>query len=151
MNGSLAIFACSGPGAFITIRQNITIGYFAAAIGAVVVLALTYDALRTRRLRLTLPSAALMLLLHPAWTISAVHGDCGYFKRDASYFFTAGYLLLLVFQFIVSPRRYAKKSLSGSAPSDPPKHEHGLGNSLGRESADVTPNPYQAPQPPQDE
>lgn len=145
MNGSLAVLACSGPGALIAIRQNITIGYFAAAIGAVVVLALAYDALRTRRLRLTLPSAALLLLLHPAWTISAVHGDCGYFKRDASYYFTAGYFLLLVYQFMGSPRRSPKESSSASDSSDPLERAQGLGNSPSRASADLVPNPYQAP------
>jgi hypothetical protein len=148
MNASLAILACSGPGAFIAIRQNITIGYFAAAIGAVVVLAIAYDALRTRRLRLTLPSAALMLLIHPAWTISAVHGDCGYSKRDASYFFTAVYLLLLFYQFLVSPRRSPEGSRSDSDSDTPSKDEQGLGYSLGHESVEKFPNPYQAPQSP---
>jgi len=146
MNSSLAVLACSGPGALIAIRQNIMIGHFAAAIGAVVVVALVYDALRTRCLRLTLPFAAFMLLVHPAWTISAIHGDCGYFKRDASYFFTAAYFLLLIYQFVVSARRPPGASSTDLGTSNPKKQE--LGFSLGRESTEIVPNPYKAPQSP---
>ena len=104
MNISFVILACSGPGAPATIQQSIIIGYFCAAIGGVITLALGYDAWRMRDLRFTLPVAAVMLLLHPAWTVSAIHGDCGFFKRDVSYFFTAVYFALMIYQYVVSKR-----------------------------------------------
>jgi len=94
----------SGPGAAATIQQSITIGYFCAAVGGVITLALAYVAWRTRDSRFTLPVAAVMLLLHPAWTVSAIHGDCGFFKRDVSYFFTAVYFALIIYQYALSKR-----------------------------------------------
>ena len=104
MNFSFVILACSGPGAPATIQQSIIIGYFCAAIGGVITLALGYDTWRMRDLRFTLVVAAVMLLLHPAWTVSAIHGDCGFFKRDVSYFFTAVYFALMIYQYAVSKR-----------------------------------------------
>jgi hypothetical protein len=95
---SLVVFACSGEGAGAIIRENIVIGYLCAAVGGVITLALGFDAWRTGRWRFALPAAALMLLMHPAWSVSAVHGDCGFFKRDASYFFTAVYSGLMIYQ-----------------------------------------------------
>jgi len=104
VNTWFIILACSGPGAAATIQQNITIGYFCAATGGVITLALAYDAWRMRRWRFVLPVAAVMLLIHPAWTVSAIHGDCGFFKRDVSYFFTAIYFALMIYQYVVSKR-----------------------------------------------
>ncbi|MSU57406.1 MAG: hypothetical protein EXS35_04375 [Pedosphaera sp.] len=101
---NIVILACSGPGAMATIYQSITIGYFCAAIGGVITLALAYDLVRMRRLRFTLPTAGLLLLIHPAWTVGAFHGDCGFMKRDISYFFTAVYFSLLIYQYVVSKR-----------------------------------------------
>ena len=40
-------------------------------------------------------------LVHPAWTISALNGDCGCAKRDYSIYLTAGcYLLVVVWTLI---------------------------------------------------
>lgn len=104
MNTAFVILACSGPGAAATIQQSITIGYFCAAAGGAITSVLAFDSWRSRRWRFTLPVAAVMLLLHPAWTVSAIQGDCGYFKRDASYFFTAAYFALLIYQYVASKR-----------------------------------------------
>src|SRR5437588_147441 len=104
VNTSFLILACSGPGAGAAIQQSIIIGYFCAAIGAVITLALAYDSWRMGYARFTLTVALLMLFLHPAWTISAIHGDCGFLKRDVSYFFTAIYLGLMTYQYVVSKR-----------------------------------------------
>jgi hypothetical protein len=109
VNISFVILACSGPGAAATIQQSITIGYFCAALGGVITLALAFDAWRVRDWRFTLPTAAVMLLVHPAWTVSAAHGDCGFFKRDVSYFFTAIYFALMIYQYVVS-RRAAQRA-----------------------------------------
>jgi hypothetical protein len=80
----MILFACSGPNAPAFIARSIEIGYLhALAISSLLVASLLLSLIVTGR---WLPSIALsvLLILHPAWTVSAVHGDCGYFKRDAS-------------------------------------------------------------------
>ena len=84
------------------IQQAITFGYFCAAAGGIVTLALAYDAMRMRRFRFTLPVTAVMMLIHPAWTAGAVHGDCGGLKIQTSAFFTAVHLGLMFFQYVLS-------------------------------------------------
>ncbi|MEE3718124.1 hypothetical protein V2H45_15395 [Tumidithrix elongata RA019] len=96
MNNSPFILACSGPGAMFAIQQSITIGYFCAVFGGVATIAIAYNFLQTRRVRFTLPVAGLLMLVHPAWTVSAIHGDCGYFKREVSYVLTAIFAGLLI-------------------------------------------------------
>jgi hypothetical protein len=86
------------------IHQAITIGYFCAGAAGVITLALACDAMRSRRFRFTLPVAAMMLLIHPAWTVSATHGDCGGFKIQTSIFFTTAYFGLIIFQYVASKR-----------------------------------------------
>ena len=86
------------------IEQSITIGYFCAACGGVATVALAYDFLRTRRVKMALPVAGLLMLVHPAWTVSATRGDCGFFKREVSYVFTAVFIALLIYQHVVSRR-----------------------------------------------
>lgn len=102
LSDSLVVLACSGPGAAALIQENIVTGYFCAAIGGVITLALGFDAWRTRRWRFAFPVATVMLLMHPAWTVSAIHGDCGFFKRDVSYVFTAVYLGLLIYRCLAN-------------------------------------------------
>jgi hypothetical protein len=41
---------------------------------------------------------ALMCLLHPAWTISAIHGDCGAAKIEASLFVTCVSTIIVAWQ-----------------------------------------------------
>lgn len=101
---SLFILACSGPGAGAAIQQAITFGYFCAAAGGVVTVALAYVAMRMRRFSFPLPVAAVMLLIHPAWTVSAIHGDCGGLKNLTSMIFSVVYLGLLIFQHVASKR-----------------------------------------------
>lgn len=86
------------------IQQAITFGYFCAAMGGVITLALAFDAWRMRRLRFTLPMAAVLMLTHPAWTVSARHGDCGGFKIQTSIFISAVFFGLMIFQYVVSKR-----------------------------------------------
>ena len=104
MNSNLQILACSGPGAMAAIHQSITIGYFCAALGGVVTLALGYDFLRTGKKRFPLSIAGFLLLIHPAWTVSAIHGDCGFLKRNISYGFTGLFVALLVIQVVLAKR-----------------------------------------------
>lgn len=85
----MGLFACSGPGAGQAIAENIETGYIHAAImGGLFLTSLGLFAIR-HRWRPVVPAILLgMLLLHPAWTISAISGDCGHTKRLASYVVT---------------------------------------------------------------
>jgi hypothetical protein len=100
------ILACSGPGAQASIQSSITLSYFCAAVGGVTTLALTYDSIREHRFRFTLPIAAILLLGHPAWTVSAIQGDCGAMKETTSILATAVYIGLFIFQHCASTSRY---------------------------------------------
>jgi hypothetical protein len=82
------LFACSGPGAGAAIARSIEIGYAHAAIaGGFLAASLVLLALCPQR-RAIPAILTVLLALHPAWTISAIEGDCGYFKREASWVFT---------------------------------------------------------------
>lgn len=91
------------------IHQAITFGYFCAMAGGVITLALAYDTIKAKHFRFTLPVAIVMLLIHPAWTVSANHGDCGGQKIQLSIFFTAIYLGLITFQHMTSKRADTSK------------------------------------------
>lgn len=93
----MMLFACSGPGAGKAIVQSIEIGYTHAAIdGGLFVVSFVLFATGPRRW--IVPAILLgLLILHPAWTISAISGDCGFLKRDVSLVFTGiGTLAVLV-------------------------------------------------------
>lgn len=78
------MFACSGPGAGAAIARSIEIGYTHAGVLAGLLMVSVAVFARGPR-RWDVPVVLLvLLLLHPAWTISAISGDCGFFKRDAS-------------------------------------------------------------------
>jgi hypothetical protein len=96
-------FACSGPGAGQAIAESIAIGYTSAAIvGGLLMASLAAFAFNPRRWG---ASALLLglLALHPAWTVSALSGDCGAFKCEASWFFTAVGCIALVYQLGCMP------------------------------------------------
>lgn len=106
MADPFSILACSGPGAGQAIARSIAIGYFSAAAVAFVTIWLFRLITRTGRNWLAY-CGALLFALHPAWTISAVRGDCGYTKVALS-----GLVLLVVLGFLVlqvmTARRYKK-------------------------------------------
>jgi hypothetical protein len=78
------VFICSGPGAGATIARNTEIGYIHAAVVGGLLLA-SVGIYAVIRRRWGFPVAALVLfILHPAWTVGARDGDCGYFLRDSS-------------------------------------------------------------------
>ena len=94
----MELFACSGPGAGATIARNIELGYTNAAVaGGLLLVSLAVAALGTRRWVAPAVLAGLVAL-HPAWTISAISGDCGFFKRDASLVFTVAGAITLCWQ-----------------------------------------------------
>jgi hypothetical protein len=98
------ILACSGPGAGQAIARSITIGYFSAAAVAYMTICLFRLSSRTGRYWPAYLSA-LLLSLHPAWTISAVRGDCGIAKVVFSVVLLLLISGLLTLQ-IITARRY---------------------------------------------
>jgi hypothetical protein len=93
----MSLFACSGPGAGEAIGRSIEIGFIhAEVVGGLVALSLALLVVRPRRW--LAPAVLLVLLaLHPAWTVSAISGDCGQLKVLASSLFTLlGGAVLLV-------------------------------------------------------
>lgn len=75
------VFACSDPEGFRLIEVHTRLSYlYAVASGVLLFVSLTVYALGPRRW--LVPAIALILLAaHPAWTISAIQGDCGYGKE----------------------------------------------------------------------
>jgi len=108
------LFACSGRGAGETIGANIDIGNFNAAImfGLLAVSATWYFIVRQHGIIAAVLAA--MLILHPAWFISARMGDCGFLKRDASLIFTGAGLLLVCVQLRGVQRNHASAFPSGA-------------------------------------
>jgi hypothetical protein len=89
------MLACSGPGAGAIIGRNIDIGNMNAAVAGAILLA-SVSAFAVTRSCWGFPTAILILfLLHPAWTVSAIHGDCGELLRDASYVVTGLVVLIM--------------------------------------------------------
>ena len=92
------MLACSGPGAGRSIARGIFIGYGCAALATAVTVAICIM-YRRRGGKAGLAWAGLaLLLLHPAWTVSATHGDCGMMKRGASYLVSCAFVALFVVQ-----------------------------------------------------
>jgi hypothetical protein len=114
------LFACSGPGAGETIARNIEIGYtHAAIVGGLLAASLLLSALRPGKWIVPMVIFGLVLL-HPAWTISAISGDCGFLKRDASWFFTAiGTFAVVTQGLLILAHRNAAKELQ----DNPAGHE----------------------------
>jgi len=99
MNASI-LFACKGPWAALSIQQSTIVGYYCAAAGAVISLALLRESLRGYEVGLRFALAFILLVLHPAWTVSAESGDCGAFKLQTSLLATVVYFGLLIYQYL---------------------------------------------------
>jgi hypothetical protein len=75
--------ACSGPGAREFIEENTRTAYVYAALGSVLFAATqALYFLRKRRGLAAVLFGGLMLAAHPAWTVSAMTGDCGISKAS---------------------------------------------------------------------
>ncbi|MDB5290655.1 MAG: hypothetical protein JWL69_1896, partial [Phycisphaerales bacterium] len=84
--GQSSWLGCSGPGAWrLTTEADIFASWCAFWVLLLLVPAV-YLLARAGHPALALLHL-LMLVLHPAWTVSAWHGDCGDFKRFASKLF----------------------------------------------------------------
>ncbi len=81
------LLACSGPGAGAAIAESIAVGYTHAAVAGGLLLASLAVSAFTRRW--ATPAVLVgLLVLHPAWTVSAISGDCGHLKREVSWVFS---------------------------------------------------------------
>jgi hypothetical protein len=92
------LLACSGPGAGATISRNIEFAYGQAACGALLAAVSLGLCLAACRRRLYPALCAALLAVHPAWTVSALGGDCGALKAGAAVAFTGAAALLVVAQ-----------------------------------------------------
>ena len=98
MMSLLLPLACSGPGAGPAIAASISIGYYCAGLAALITTALFF-LYRSRGGSAGVAwTGIVLLLLHPAWTISATHGDCGVLKLAASGVVSLAFVVLLLFQ-----------------------------------------------------
>ncbi len=86
--------ACLSPE---EMRLSVTIGYMAAAFGIAASLVGLAVSLRRRDFE-WLPFYAVLLALHPAWTISILRGDCGDARRFLSGAASLVFLALLLVQ-----------------------------------------------------
>lgn len=82
------LVACSGPGAGQTIHNNIVYAQYQFLVVAMLALASILFWLGTRRQRGLMLTEIVLMIIHPAWTISALHGDCGYLKAYVATGFT---------------------------------------------------------------
>ncbi len=95
------MFACSGPGAGQAIAENIRTAEVHAGVLALLMLISLALAWRYRT-RIVPRILLVMLAIHPAWTISAISGDCGYLKRDASWLCSVIACFALVWQGVLT-------------------------------------------------
>ena len=98
-------FACSGPGAAAFIEANTITAFTYAAFGFILLLAtVTFYFLRKKKGLLIVGFSVAVLAVHPAWTIGAMHGDCGMYMVSSAKYSTgalgAGFLLQLLLWFV---------------------------------------------------
>lgn len=104
-----ALLSCSGPGAGAAIAESIRIGQSHASVAAGFVVVSLPVAVYSGRW--SVPVVLLGLLaLHPAWTVSAISGDCGEMKRVTARVVTALGAVALAWQ--VGPVLWAKRTTS---------------------------------------
>lgn len=89
--------ACSGPGVIEAIVESVRLGYLHAAFAVLVSAGLLLWHWRRGGLPwMALPAG--LLLVHPAWTVSVMGGDCGYARRAWSLYFSVAFAVLLAVQ-----------------------------------------------------
>jgi hypothetical protein len=100
------MFASSGPGVDADTAENIRTAGIHAAILALLLLVSVAITFRGRG-RAVSGILLALLALHPAWTISASMGDCGFLKVAASWIVTgiASLLMMSQIDLVLSTRR----------------------------------------------
>lgn len=109
------MFACSGPGAGAAIAESIRISQIHAVVLALMLLVSAGLSRLNGKRVVTLVLLAL-LAIHPAWTVSALVGDCGHLKQCAVWFVTVAASLALIWQVA----HLDPLNRSGNPPSAPP-------------------------------
>ncbi|MDB5330239.1 MAG: hypothetical protein JWP03_1390 [Phycisphaerales bacterium] len=84
--GQLSLLGCSGPNAWREMTDADIFGSWCAFWVLLLLVPAVYLLARAGHPALAMLHL-LLLALHPAWTVSAWHGDCGDFKRFASTLF----------------------------------------------------------------
>ena len=102
---SSVTFACSGPGAAAFIEANTVTAFTHAAFGFILLLAtVAFYFLRKKKGLLIVVFNVAVLAVHPAWTVGAMHGDCGIYMVSVVKYVTgalgAGFLLQLLLWFV---------------------------------------------------
>jgi hypothetical protein len=105
MSNQIYLLACSGPGAQAYIEHSILIGYICGALAGCITARLCWSAMKQVRSRAVMVVALILLVIHPAWAMSARSGDCGQLKRELSYVFTGAYTILLGLPWLSRFRR----------------------------------------------
>src|SRR5262245_62108622 len=114
-SGVVEMFACSGPGAPAAIARSVEIGYTHAGIAGGLLLA-SVALLAVARRGWALPAILLgLLIIHPAWTISVIEGDCGYLRRDGSWVVTVAGGLTVLCQVAFSVWVIVRRARPGAA------------------------------------
>ncbi len=92
------LLACSGPGAGRKIAWSIAIGFICFVFAAFVVKQLLFLFECRGAKRWPVYWGFGLLSFHPAWSVSAIHGDCGIIKVIASLVVSIVLTVLLVIQ-----------------------------------------------------
>jgi hypothetical protein len=115
----MELFACSGPGAGAAISWSIKVGYIqAAVVGGMLLASLFVFTIGVRRTAVSPAVLVGLLVLHPAWTVSAIRGDCGELKVLASCAFTCFGGAALGYQVFRSMRKPWSSKHAFIIPSD---------------------------------
>ena len=93
----MSLIACSGPGASELIARNIDSANDHALLvaGALVASLLVFGLIRVKWFPLICLG---LFVIHPAWTVSALMGDCGFLKVTLAKVFSAAAVTALTFQ-----------------------------------------------------
>ena len=106
----MELFACSGHGAGAYIARRILIGNVHAGVFGFLLLTSTAVAVKWKVYSTVPFLLTLMLALHPAWTISALSGDCGETKRAFSWLLSAVGTIAIVWQIVWARQVYRART-----------------------------------------
>jgi len=137
-----SIVACSGPGAGQAIADSIAYANGQAIVALILTIATAglWLVFRRQALVWAFLASLVFLCIHPAWTVSAIHGDCGQFKVMAATFVSFVTGILLGVQVIVGAFTYIKNAREQfTAPE-------GFAENLPATSLVADENPYAPPQ-----
>ncbi len=113
------LLACSGPNAGAVIRGNELYAWECAVPFVCRFIASLLLAVWKTKLPAVVWLFGGMLLLHPAWTISARRGDCGFFKAEASVGFLIAAIVITLCHFAYACSEQGPRAPIASADAKP--------------------------------